>query len=64
MLQNDPKRRLSADKLYNHKFLRLSAKEFNKIDLKEVKKKLKGSKIQINAIKNESIYSEKVLLNQ
>ena len=56
MLQIDPKRRLSADKLYNHKFLRLSAKEFNKIDLKEVKKKLKGSKIQINAIKNESIW--------
>jgi serine/threonine protein kinase len=56
MLQIDPKRRLSADKLYNHKFLRLSSKEFNKIDLKEVKKKLKGSKIQINAIKNESIW--------
>ena len=57
MLQYDPKKRLSADKLYNHKFLRNKTNEFNKIDLKEVKKKLKGSKMQINSRKNESIWN-------
>ena len=57
MLQYDPKKRLSADKLYNHKFLRNKTNEFKKIDLKEVKKKLKGSKMQINSRKNESIWN-------
>ena len=56
MLQYDPKRRLSADKLFKHKFLKENYKEFQKIDLKEVKKKVKGSNIKINSIKNESIW--------
>ena len=56
MLQYDPKRRLSADKLFKHKFLKENYKEFIKIDLKEVKKKVKGSNIKINSIKNESIW--------
>ena len=56
MLQYDPKKRLSADKLYNHKFLRLNYKDFNQMNLKELKKKVKGSKILINARKNESIW--------
>ena len=56
MLQYDPKRRLSADKLYNHKFLRLNIKNFSPMNLKELKKKVKGSKIQLNSRKNESIW--------
>ena len=56
MLQYDPKKRLTADKLSHHEFLRKNAEDFKKINLKEVKKKLKGSKLKINSKNNESIW--------
>ena len=56
MLQYDPKKRLSADKLCKHKFLRKNFKDFNHINLKEIKKKVKGSNIQLNARVNGSIW--------
>ena len=56
MLQYDPKKRLSADKLYNHKFLRKDIGEFNKINLKEIKKNIKGKNVQINSKVNQSIW--------
>ena len=56
MLQYDPKRRFSAEKLFNHKFLKNNYEEFHKMDLKEVKKKVKGDKIQLNSKVNESIW--------
>jgi len=55
MLQYDPKRRLSAEKLCNHKFLRYDVKDFNKINLKQLKKHDKGKAIQLNSKINESI---------
>ena len=55
MLQYDPKRRLSAEKLCNHKFLRYDVKDFNKINLKQLKKHDKGKVIQLNSKINESI---------
>ena len=56
MLQYDPKKRLSADKLCKHKFLRKNFKDFNHINLKEIKKNVKGSNIQLNARVNGSIW--------
>jgi len=56
MLQYDPKKRLSAEKLYNHKFLRKNVNEFSKIDLKEIKKNIKGKNVQINSKVNQSIW--------
>ena len=56
MLQYDPKKRLTADKLYHHKFLRMNIKDFKNINLKEIKKNVKGSKIQLNSKVNKSIW--------
>ena len=56
MLQYDPKKRLSAEKLYNHKFLRKDIREFNKINLNEIKKNVKGKNVQINSKVNQSIW--------
>ena len=58
MLQFDPNNRLSADKLYNHKFLRKNVKEFNKIDINELKniEIINNSKIKINTNNNKAIF--------
>ena len=58
MLQTDPKKRLSLDKLYKHKFLRKNVNEFNKIDINELKNItiLENSKIIINTKNNQNIY--------
>ena len=58
MLQFDPNNRLSADKLYNHKFLRKNVKEFNKIDINELKniEIINNSKIKINTNNNKEIF--------
>ena len=58
-LQYDSKKRLSIHKLYNHKFLRKNVKEFNKINLDELKNIniIDNSKILVN-IKNNEIIRE------
>ena len=56
-LQYDSKKRLSIHKLYNHKFLRKNVKEFNKINLDELKNIniIDNSKIVVNIKNNEII---------
>ena len=56
MLQFEAKNRLSADKLYNHIFLRKNAKEFIKIDINELKniEIINNSKIKINTKNNKA----------
>ena len=56
MIQFDPKRRLSAKSLLSHKFLKNDVKKFNKINFDDIKKNIKGSKIRINSIVNQSIW--------
>ena len=56
MLQYDPKKRLSAKLLCHHKFLKNDVKTFTKINPKELKKKIKGKKIKINSMVNQSIW--------
>ena len=58
MLQFEPNNRLSADKLCDHKFLIKNVKEFNKIDINELKniEIINNSKIKINTNNNKSIF--------
>jgi len=49
MLQYDLKRRLTSDQLYRHKFLNKNIKDFQKINLKEIKHHSKGSNIRMNS---------------
>ena len=56
MLQYDLKKRLSAEQLYRHKFINKRFDQLTKIDLKEIKKNVKGSKIRINSKENQSIW--------
>ena len=56
MLQYDFKKRLTAEQLYRHKFLNKNYKDFNKINLKDIKKNIAGSKIRINTKMNQSIW--------
>ena len=56
MLQYDLKKRLSAEQLYNHKFLTKKYSELNRIDLKEASKNIVGSRLRINSKKNQSIW--------
>ena len=56
MLQYDLKKRLSAEQLYNHKFLTKHYSELNRIDLKEASKNIVGSRLRINSKKNQSIW--------
>ena len=57
MLQYDAKKRLTASQLSRHDFLVKDVKDFKKIDLEKVSGKVKGDKIGINAIKNNTIWS-------
>ena len=52
MLQYDSNKRLTIEKLCEHKFLK---KEFSKIDINEIKDLLKGSYIEINTKSNDLI---------
>ena len=52
MLQYEPQRRLSADKLCEHDFLKKNVKDFTKLDLEEIKKYLV---IPINTRKNDEL---------
>jgi serine/threonine protein kinase len=56
MLQYDLKKRLSAEELYNHKFLTKPYSELTKINVKEASNNLIGSQLQINSKKNQSIW--------
>ena len=56
MLQYDLKKRLSAEQLFRHKFINKRFDQLTKIDLKEIKKNVKGSKIRINSKMNQSIW--------
>ena len=57
MLKFEPKKRLSVDELYNHKFLRKNVKDFNKLDLDLIKNYEQNSKIKINT-KTEELIKE------
>jgi serine/threonine protein kinase len=56
MIQYDPKKRLNAEQLLNHRFLKRPYSELTKINLKEAQNKLIGSNIKINSKYNQSIW--------
>ena len=56
MLQYDPKKRLTAERLYCHKFLTKPYKELTKMDLKNINKHIYGTNLRINSKKNQSIW--------
>ena len=56
MLQYDPKKRLSANQLKNHKFLTKDYKDLTKMDLNNMNKHLYGTNLKINSKKNTSIW--------
>ena len=57
MLQYDFKKRFTAEQLYRHKFLNKNYKDLNRINLKEIKNHITGSKIRINTKLNQSIWN-------
>ena len=57
MLQYDFKKRLTAEQLYRHKFLNKNFKDLQRINLKEIKNHIAGSKIRINTKLNQSIWN-------
>ena len=57
MLQNDPKKRLNANKLSNHIFLKKNVNTFNKIDINQLKNiKINDSKILVNTKDTQSLF--------
>ena len=56
LLQYDPKKRLNAEQLANHKFLVKDYKDLTKMDLSNVNKHIYGTNLKINSRKNESIW--------
>lgn len=56
MLQYDSKKRLSAEQLFNHNFLKKPYSELTKINVKEASSKIIGSQIKINSKQNQSIW--------
>ena len=56
MLQYDFKKRLTAKQLSRHKFINKDFNQLQKINLKEIKKNVKGSKLKINSKMNQSIW--------
>ena len=57
MLQYDFKKRFTAEQLYRHKFLNKKYSELERIDIKDIKKHITGSKIRINTKLNQSIWN-------
>jgi len=53
MLQYDLNLRKNAEELANHEFLKKDAKEFNKINIEEIKEHIEDSKIKINMKDNQ-----------
>ena len=57
MLQYDPKKRLNANKLSNHIFLKKNVNTFNKIDINQLKNiKINDSKILVNTKDTQSLF--------
>ena len=56
MLQYDPKKRLTAEQLSNHKFLTRDYKDLTKMNLSNVNKHIYGNNLRINSKKNGSIW--------
>ena len=57
MLQYVEKRRLSAEQLSKHDFIVKDVKNFKKINLEKISDKVKGDKLIINYMNNDSIWS-------
>ncbi len=57
MLQYDFKKRFTAEQLYRHKFLNKNFNDLKKINIKDIKNNVKGSKIRINTKLNASIWN-------
>ena len=56
MLQYNPKKRLTADQLFCHKFLTKDYKDLTKMNLNNVNKHLYGANLKINSKQNQSIW--------
>ena len=57
MLQYEPKKRLNANKLCNHIFLKKNVNTFNKIDINQLKNiKINDSKILVNTKDTQSLF--------
>ena len=69
MLQYNPEKRLSAEDLSNHPFLKKDIKKFHKINTNKISKKISHNQLNINVKNNNTIWSifneddEKVLLS-
>jgi serine/threonine protein kinase len=57
MLQYDSKNRYTAEDLVNHPFLKARVKDFHKIDLHRVSKKVKNGNLNINVKENKTIWA-------
>ena len=57
MLQYEANLRLNIDQLYNHKFIQGNLKDFHKIDLNQVSRKVKKGELVIDTKKNQSIWA-------
>ena len=56
MLQYDSNKRLSAVELLNHDFLKKNVKEFQTVDVNQVKDKVRGKVMNINIRQNNTIW--------
>jgi len=56
MLQYDSNKRLSAVELLNHDFLKKNVKEFQTLDVNQVKDKVRGKVMNINIRQNNTIW--------
>ena len=56
MLQYNPDKRLTAEQLLNHAFLKKDVKQFTPIDRNKIQKKISGNGINIDIKKNQTIW--------
>ena len=56
MLQNDPKKRLSAAELLNHNFLTKNVTDFQPIDTSKIQHKISGNVMNVNFKDNKTIW--------
>jgi len=56
MLQYNPEKRLTAEQLLNHDFLKKDVKHFTPIDKNKIQSKIQGNKINIDIKKNQTIW--------
>jgi serine/threonine protein kinase len=57
MLQYESDKRLSSEELENHPFLKKKVRDFEKIDIERVKRKIDNKGLNINVKKNQTIWS-------